>query len=183
MLTPTQVSFPSRRRLIDLVALGCAAVTVVLIAHRLMTPPIGNPYQLPTGPAANSSIQIPGVDFRQHQVSIVMGLSRRCIWTPSVAALYKQVASLPGIYSIAVLDDPEDESKRYLASLGLVVDEIHEMPLDKIDIHGTPTLVVVDRTSTVRGTWVGKKTDDAEVDMLRSLVKLTGDLAAKPALQ
>ena len=56
-----------------------------------------------------------------------------------------------------------------MQKLGVSVDEVRQLPLDKIGAHGTPTLLLVANTGVVKEAWIGKLSSDKEAEVLSKL--------------
>jgi hypothetical protein len=67
---------------------------------------------------------------------------------------------------LAVLPQPVEEGRRYLATLGVAVDEIKQSSLSSIDVRGTPTLMLVNSDGVVTDTWVGRLQAEQEAEVL-----------------
>jgi thioredoxin-related protein len=70
---------------------------------------------------------------------------------------------------IAVLPQPVEDGRNYLNKLGVSVDEVRQLPLDKIGVQGTPTIILVDDSGVVRNSWIGFLPPDAELSVLKAL--------------
>jgi len=71
---------------------------------------------------------------------------------------------------VAVLPQPVADGQKYLSKLGVSVDEVRQLPLDKIGVQGTPTLILLDASGIVRNSWVGFLPPEAELDVLNTLL-------------
>lgn len=58
-----------------------------------------------------------------------------------------------------------DEAQRYLNEHGISADEIKQTSLNNINVRGTPTLIMVDRSGTVLQSWVGKLPPEKEAEL------------------
>ena len=67
---------------------------------------------------------------------------------------------------VAVLPQSVGESQKYLNDLGVSVDDIKQAGLDAVQVRGTPTLIMADRTGTVVESWAGKLPAEAEGEVL-----------------
>lgn len=67
---------------------------------------------------------------------------------------------------LAVLPQPNYEVSRYLSEKNVAVDEIVQLNPGQIDVRGTPTLPLVDRTGLVLEAWNGKLPADKEMEVM-----------------
>jgi hypothetical protein len=70
---------------------------------------------------------------------------------------------------IAVLPQPIDEGRRYLAGLGVTVDEIRQAPLSSISVRGTPTLMLVNSDGVVIKIWTGMLAEEQQEEVLNKM--------------
>ena len=110
------------------------------------------------------------LDWKQNGQTLVLAISSTCQFCTDSASFYKTlVQSKNATRLIAVLPQSPDEGKNYLQSLGVTVDEIKQLSLDKLGVRGTPTLLLVDDYGLVKNSWVGKLPPDKESEVIASL--------------
>jgi hypothetical protein len=73
------------------------------------------------------------------------------------------------VRTVAVLPQPVDEARLYLANEGVTVDEVVQSPLTDIQVAGTPTLLLVDQSARINAAWYGKLSGNREKDVLANL--------------
>jgi hypothetical protein len=123
-------------------------------------------------PQVGASISLPGVDWGASNVNLVMALSTGCHFCSESAVFYKRLvpfAAAKGIRVLAVLPQSVSDDRAYLDNLGVRVSEIVESPLGRLDVSGTPTLLVLDAHGRIKRAWVGKLDSDGERQVLASL--------------
>lgn len=114
-----------------------------------------------------TKISLPDVDWQKHEQTLLLALSTTCRYCSESNVFYQQLtkerSNNTGI--IAILPQSIEESKKYLESHGVSVDEIKQARLDSIGVSSTPTVILVDSSGTVKDSWIGKllKTDEAQV--------------------
>jgi hypothetical protein len=110
------------------------------------------------------------VDWKQSRQTLVLAISSTCHFCTDSAPFYKTlVQAKKDTRVVAVLPQSAEEGKSYLQKLGVTVDEVRQLPLDKIGVHGTPTLMLVDNSGAVKGSWVGKLSGESQADVLQRL--------------
>ena len=67
---------------------------------------------------------------------------------------------------ITVMPQSVEEAQRYLSEHKISVDEIRQTSLDTINVKGTPTLLLVDKTGAVVQSWVGKLPPEKESEVV-----------------
>jgi hypothetical protein len=144
-------------------------VTVVFREHRLTG------QQLTSHPAIKVGEQVPlkNVDWSANSTTLVFGLNTQCHFCTASAPFYKdlvtKVSRKKDLHLLAVLPQPEKESREYLGKLGVGIEDVREQNLASIPIGGTPTLLLVDARGRVTQSWVGKLTPESEAKVLESL--------------
>jgi hypothetical protein len=110
------------------------------------------------------------VDWKQSPQTLVLAISTACHFCTDSASFYKTlVQKKSGTRIIAVFPQPVDEGRGYLQKLGVPVDEVRQLPLDKIGVRGTPTLLLVDTSGSIKDSWVGKLPAEKETDVVSHL--------------
>lgn len=127
-------------------------------------------------PPAQSRIQpgtklsVPGIEWDKNERTLLLILSTSCHFCTESAPFYQRLAQEKakqgGVGLIAVLPQGVVESQKYLNGLGVSVDDIRQASLDTVQVRGTPTLIMADRTGTVVESWVGKLPAEAEAEVL-----------------
>ena len=81
---------------------------------------------------------------------------------------------------VAVFPDPADVAKEVVQSEGLAVEAISGVPLERLNVNGTPTLLLVDRTGMVLKAWMGVLSPRQELEVMRA-VACDGGNCREPA--
>ena len=121
-------------------------------------------------PSSSAKIRVDGVDWTKKRKTLVLAISSTCHFCTESAPFYRQLAEAhENTQLIAVLPQPVTEGRRYVNGLGLEVDDVLQVPLNSINVSGTPTLLLVNRDGDVMGTWVGRLPADQEAEVLTQL--------------
>ncbi len=70
---------------------------------------------------------------------------------------------------IAVLPQPIAAGTEYLKQHEVSVDEVTQSQLDTLNVNGTPTLLLIDKSGVVKNSWFGKLSPDQQSDVLNNL--------------
>jgi thioredoxin-related protein len=70
---------------------------------------------------------------------------------------------------VAVVPHDISEGKKYLNDINLSINDIIQLSPSSLNIQGTPTLILVDKTGTVTAVWPGKLTAEREENVLKRL--------------
>jgi hypothetical protein len=154
------------------VLVGLAAVLViyqVVAQHRVSRPRY-------TGVAAGDRLPyIDGVAWGEHQSTLLLAVRKGCHFCEESMPFYRRLAALRDQHQIdtqlvAVFPDSEGEARGVLKnarldSIGLA----SGVPLSRINVTGTPTLLLVDKRGMVSRAWSGELTPDGEGEVLKAL--------------
>ena len=142
-----------------------------LLVRRYLLPQTPNP-----GPVANARIRpgtklsVPGADWTRNERTLLMVLSTTCHFCTDSAPFYQRLARGHGAtHLVAVMPQPIGEAQNYLSEHGISVDEIRQADPEAIGVRGTPTLILLDGTSSVLETWDGKLPPEKESEILARL--------------
>lgn len=158
-----------------------ANVAIIVVAVMLCTVLVGK-FLLPTsaagapmkyaGVAAGDKVSIPNVDWAKSQKTLLLVLQKGCHFCTESAEFYRSIARVraeKGVRVLAVLPQPVNEARDYLAKLSVDVDEVRQGTLDSVNVAGTPTLIFLDDNGVVRDVWVGKLSAEKESEVLSRL--------------
>jgi len=69
---------------------------------------------------------------------------------------------------VAVFPQPTAEARQFWASHDLALSgvDLEQAPLDRINVSGTPTLILVDRKGLSAGAWAGKLAAPGEAEVI-----------------
>jgi hypothetical protein len=118
------------------------------------------------------AIDIPGVAWRGSKHTVVLVLSTKCGFCTASADFYRRletVASERKTPVVAVLPQPNDEARAYLANLHLSIDVVKQVPLNNLQVIATPTLMIVNPDGKVSGSWVGQLSPVLEKEVIAKL--------------
>lgn len=112
-------------------------------------------------------LSVAGIDWSQHELTLVLALSTSCRFCTERASFYQALENekTANVRLIAVLPQERDESRNYLTKLAVHVSDIARAPLGSIGVTGTPTLILVDKNGQVKQSGRGKlpEADSAKV--------------------
>jgi hypothetical protein len=141
-------------------------LSIVLVKNYLLRPALstaraGQAAARPTaGRAAplGEQINLPDVDWRQHEQGLVLALSSTCHFCTESAPFYRRLLAECGgrTQIVAVLPQSQQDGRQYLSRLGLTIADVRQAALASIGVEGTPTLLLVDRNGVVQDAWVEK---------------------------
>jgi hypothetical protein len=116
--------------------------------------------------------QLPGVDWKSNGRTVLLALSNQCHFCTESAPFFRQLSGKSGrsFKIVAVLPQPVSEARNYLSGEGVHVDQVKELPLDKIGVVGTPTMLLLDNSGVVKKVWYGKPDADQQAQALKAIL-------------
>lgn len=120
----------------------------------------------------NSKIEIPDVQFSEYDKTLILALQTGCHFCSESAPFYQKLQETvkgKNIKLVAVLPSDVSSSQEYLKKLGLSNIEPKELPLNSLQVSGTPTLVLVNAKGEIIDSWVGKLNSEKESEVLNKL--------------
>jgi hypothetical protein len=124
----------------------------------------------PSGPATGTQISLPGINWSDSEETLVIALSDKCHFCTESAPFYQrltqQLAGSNKVRVVAVFPQEVDAGKKYLDGLKVPIADIAQAELGSFGVRGTPTVVIVDKSGTVKQSWVGRLTAERETEVL-----------------
>lgn len=125
------------------------------------------------GIKAGTKLPLTDVDWSKSDKNLLLVLSTSCRYcTESIPFYQKLVGQKTGrgdVKMIAVMPQSVSEAQKYLSEHKISVEEVKQISPNTINIKGTPTLVLIDKTGVVVQSWGGKLPPEKEVEVLNQL--------------
>lgn len=153
-----------------------AAILCTVLVKVYLLPHQAHATSSPHGPpgivaGASLSSALPGVDWRKNGHTLVLGISTECHFCTASAPFFRTIAAHAGSHLkiVAVLPQPVNAGQEYLAREGVRVDQVLQLPLGRIGVRGTPTMILADGGGVVTNVWVGEQSPAEQPSVLRVL--------------
>ncbi|SRR5579884_2439454 len=177
-MTPfvNDIRFSSRRSLLPAL-IGCAvAVSLLFLASAFR---YSNFTYNPAGPPRNAGPgdRIPrSIVTGEANQTLILAVRVGCHFCESSMPFYRRLYNVAKTHTnpkqlrlLVVAPDSSDVARSYLRRHALDIDVRAEVPLKSLQILGTPTLILIDRTRMVRRVWIGQLDAKQENDLLSSI--------------
>ena len=132
-----------------------------------------NPQPQPTTEIVKGAkVSLVDIDWQGNQKTLLLVLQKGCKFCTESMPFYKTLvekAKEKGIKLVAVLPNSSEEGSQYLRENGVEIQEVRQATLNKINVQGTPTLILVDEKGKVSNSWIGKLPSNKEVEVISSL--------------
>jgi hypothetical protein len=156
----------------NVVVVVFAVVAIGVLAKNYFAPPSA---QTSAGIQKGSAFPgIAGVDYKQAPRTLILALNVDCRYCTKSVPFYNRLAESQrehaGQFNIvaAFINKEEDRVKSYAEEKQLSVPTLPRIDLDKLGIHTTPTLVLVDNTGKVLDSWRGALQPDGEREVFNA---------------
>jgi rhodanese-related sulfurtransferase len=137
---------------------------------------------IPTG----QPVAMRDVMWSNYASTVVIVASVNCKYCSESAPLYRELLKASegqrsrSVHVLAVFPESEVQVKAYLAARDLQFTDVRFRSLAELHVQATPTVILVDRTGIVRGSWTGVLSSKQEADLF-SRLQLTRAPAARQA--
>jgi hypothetical protein len=124
--------------------------------------------------AGDRLARLDGWNWGAHDRTLVLVLRKGCHFCEDSAPFYqrlltKQERDGSSTAIVAAFPDAADAVKEIVQSEGLQVQALAGVPPDKLNVTGTPTLLLVDRSGTVLKAWIGMLSPREELEVMQAL--------------
>jgi hypothetical protein len=116
------------------------------------------------------------VDLSRSPQTLLLVLNSNCHFCTESTPFYRDLVAARGpgtqVTRVVVVGVENVETLQgYLARQQIAVDEVRSIRLTQVKIRGTPTLLLLDRSGSVKGVWPGYLTDEQRKTEIIKLVK------------
>lgn len=129
--------------------------------------------------------RLDGWDWSAHERTLVLVLKKGCHFCEDSAPFYQRLAANhrpegADAAIVAVFPDAADAVNEVVQSEGLGMHALAGVPLERLKVSGTPSLLLVDRSGTVLNAWIGMLSPKQELEVMRA-VACPGNSCREPA--
>jgi peroxiredoxin len=121
-------------------------------------------------PAAGAHLSLPGVNWDASNETVVLTLSNTCHYCSKSAPFYqrltRELAQRKDVRLVAVFPQETETAKKYLDQLAVQIADVRQGSFGLLGVRGTPTLMIVDRTGTIKQSWTGWLSAERESEVL-----------------
>jgi hypothetical protein len=117
-----------------------------------------------------TKLSLNNVDFTRAEKTVLLALSKGCHFCSESAPFYQRVVGDVEQDATTQLfflfPHSADDGKKYLNDLNIKSDQIRQVSFGSLEVTGTPTLILTDKSGVVTDVWVGKLQPSQEEDVL-----------------
>ncbi|HMG74643.1 MAG TPA: hypothetical protein VK582_14175 [Pyrinomonadaceae bacterium] len=149
-----------------------AIVICAALAKRFLTKPPAQQSDA-SGIVAGTKINLPDEDWAKNGKTLLLALSTNCKFCSASAPFYQRLASTAlsskNTKLVAVLPQGAEQSREYLSTLKVTIEDVKQASPVSLGVRATPTLILVNNAGIVTNSWVGQLTPDKETEVLAQL--------------
>jgi thioredoxin-related protein len=159
---------------IEMVANVVVILLAVAIGFVFLKDRFANPDPEPNEVKAGDRLMsLEGWDWSAHDRTLLLVLRKGCHFCEDSAPFYqrivaKQQQDRSNTAIVAALPDAADAAKEVVKSERLEVQALAGVPLGRLKVSATPTLLLVDNSGAVLNTWVGLLSPQEELEVMRA---------------
>lgn len=146
------------------------AVSVLLAAVLLQRQFFAGPSGTDVGPAPRPlQVSSLGMDWKASRLTMLVVVREGCHFCTESAPFYRRLSAETrntGVRVVFLLQQHETQDTKYVDALVVPAAERQQADFERMNIRGTPTLIVVDRKGAVVKAWEGKLTASEEKEVL-----------------
>jgi hypothetical protein len=114
----------------------------------------------------------PGLDWSQHRHTLLLVLNTGCHFCEDSVPFYQKLVQARrhdsvGIDVVAVFPNEAEIVRQFTTEENLAIRSVPGVPLDKLGVNATPTLILVNDEGQVQQSWVGVLTARQEIEVLK----------------
>jgi thioredoxin-related protein len=130
-------------------------------------------YHVPRSVAAGDRLaRVQGLDRSQHRRTLLLVLNTGCHFCQDSVPFYQKLIQArrhdtDGIDVVAVFPNEVEMVRQFTREENLAIRSVPGVPLDKLGVNATPTLILVNQEGRVQQSWVGVLTARQEIEVLK----------------
>jgi hypothetical protein len=163
-----------------IVILVAVAIGSVYFKDRFAAPPP----QTDEVKAGDKLVSLKGWDWGAQDRTLVLVLRKGCHFCEDSAPFYQRLVAQQQAGSktaiVAVFPDSDDVAKEVVQTEGLGIPAVAGVPLERLKVSGTPTLLLVDSSGKVLNAWDGMLSPRQELEVMRTATGVVTASTARP---
>lgn len=162
---------PMKTKLEAIANLSVIAMALVT-GGAVLTRHVGS-YRTPRSIAVGDNLAtLPGLDWNQHRRTLLLVLNTSCHFCQDSIPFYQKLAQAQrldrdALQIVAVFPNEATMVNEFIGHENLSVRSVPGIPLEKLHVNATPTLILVNREGRVEQSWIGILTARQEMDLLK----------------
>lgn len=119
---------------------------------------------------------IPNLDWSQHRQTLVLALNTGCHFCEQSVPFYRRLADARALSGseleiVAVFPNGQEMVRQFMTKGDLRLRSVADLPLEKLRVNATPTVILVDNQGRVERSWIGALTPRDELELFKSIFR------------
>jgi hypothetical protein len=124
-----------------------------------------------SGPRPGMKVSYQEINWSKNGSTLLFVLSTKCGFCTASADFYRRVvqqkrSTNDNIQFAAIFPQDIEQSGLYLKEMGIGIQDVKQSMPFSVGASGFPTLMLIDNTGTIQKAWVGKLSEEAELEVL-----------------
>lgn len=116
---------------------------------------------------------IPNLDWKQHRHTLVLVLNTGCHFCEQSIPLYRSLDERLehggiDLDLVAVFPNDPAQVRQFMSTESLQVRSVAAVPLEKLRVNATPTLILVDNSGRVERAWIGMLSPPEQLELFNT---------------
>lgn len=116
---------------------------------------------------------IPNLEWKQHRHTLVLALNTGCHFCEQSVPFYQSLSerlqhSGIDLDLVAVFPNDAAQIQQFMSKESLRVRSVAAVPLEKLRVNATPTLILVDNTGRVERAWIGMLSPPEQFELFKT---------------
>jgi hypothetical protein len=155
------------------IAIICVSLLIAgYLGRRLFWSPRPAQVQMPA-PARGGQIRLPILAAENSERTFLLVLKKGCSYCAESAPFYRRVVKAAeaarGTQIVVAMDEPGPLIEEYLRLNSIPIAHVVQTPLRDLNVHVTPTVILVNRHGIVQNAWPGKLDERSESEVLQGI--------------
>lgn len=154
------------------IILVAIVLCVVLVKKFVLTDAAPTDASRNKQPEVGAKVVLPDTDFAAKDKTLLMALKKDCRYCTESAEFYRKVTDAAGaknVQVIALFPHLATDGQEYLKQINVSVVDTRQADFAALQVGGTPTLILTDKTGAIQKVWMGKLPPEKEKEVIDSL--------------
>ena len=153
-----------------------ADVAVIVVALAVGCVVLGkyvSEYRARAVAAGDRLATIPNLDWKQHRYTLVLALNTGCHFCEQSVPFYRNLAERQehggmDLDLVAVFPNDPAQVRQFMSVEGLRVRSVAAVPLEKLRVNATPTVILVGSDGRVERSWIGLMDPPEQLELFKT---------------
>ena len=159
---------------LEAIANGAVILVALAVGYAVLAPYAASNRAPRSVEAGDRLAKVFGLDWNQHEHTLVLALNTGCHFCEQSVPFYRRLADTqaPGgndLEIVAVFPNDAEMVHQFMTKDNLRIRSLADVPLERLHVNATPTLILVDNNGRVERSSVGLLSPPEELELFKSL--------------